>query len=684
MTTNSELMAKIAALKAARGAKPLAPVEVSLPTELPPELPKAEEKKEEKKEEEKPKALGNLQAFLAARKATSSATSSPSSSSAPIVAVSLNAKTGEVTVAETGNKDKSEVSFDDLNDSQQLAVKLALSGKSFVLIGSAGSGKTTTQRIILQELLRMNKLPKLPKTVGSKYLSEGMPAALVTAFTKVATRNIREAAPLEFKRSCVNIHKAIEFAPTKVEIESLNDDGELSVKESMRFTPNKNRFDILDGIKLCIVEEAGSLDVELFMALADALPKTTAYIFLGDLNQLPPVYGAAILGFAINKLPVVELTHVYRQNAGAIKDLATAILKGKKIPAEDIEKLAATSREGATLEVNWFTSRKKVKLEEGTRLNKGLGDYLRKEVMAGNFVEGKTVVLTPIRKDTQEFLTMFQMNKHIAQALGEKRQAEVYEIRSRSIGGTNHYYACGDLVFFEKEYFRIVEINANRSYLSTFGMDYKMPSTSLNRWGVMATGNKLYAQETSDIDELLKDDLDDLLTSVDDTKESKNLISHTITLEQYDVEHDELPRRVTIDTSGDIAALQLGYAQTVHSSQGSEWETVYLLAPDNVSFMFNREMLYTAVTRARSKLTIWAENGKLPYNVGKGTFDAGIRKQAIEGDNLRAKRSYFRKLGESKTAYKHVPHMLERLNREGILNTENYYRINNNNQLELI
>ena len=52
-----------------------------------------------------------------------------------------------------GRVEKHEITFDLLNEEQQAAVKLATSGLSFVLLGSAGTGKTTTQRIVLEELL---------------------------------------------------------------------------------------------------------------------------------------------------------------------------------------------------------------------------------------------------------------------------------------------------------------------------------------------------------------------------------------------------------------------------------------------------------------------------------------------------------------------------------------------------
>jgi exodeoxyribonuclease V alpha subunit len=48
------------------------------------------------------------------------------------------------------------------------------------------------------------------------------------------------------------------------------------------------------------------------------------------------------------------------------------------------------------------------------------------------------------------------------------------------------------------------------------------------------------------------------------------------------------------------------FAMTVHKSQGSEFDRVLLLLPPEPSRVVTRELLYTAVTRARGRVEIWA------------------------------------------------------------------------------
>src|SRR6202011_2909368 len=55
-----------------------------------------------------------------------------------------------------------------------------------------------------------------------------------------------------------------------------------------------------------------------------------------------------------------------------------------------------------------------------------------------------------------------------------------------------------------------------------------------------------------------------------------------------------------------LAAVDTVYAMTVHKSQGSQFDGVAVLLPDPASAILTRELLYTAVTRARRQLLLVA------------------------------------------------------------------------------
>jgi exodeoxyribonuclease V alpha subunit len=53
-----------------------------------------------------------------------------------------------------------------------------------------------------------------------------------------------------------------------------------------------------------------------------------------------------------------------------------------------------------------------------------------------------------------------------------------------------------------------------------------------------------------------------------------------------------------------LSAVETVYAMTIHKSQGSQFETAAVLLPDPASPLLTRELLYTGVTRARTRLIL--------------------------------------------------------------------------------
>ena len=47
------------------------------------------------------------------------------------------------------------------------------------------------------------------------------------------------------------------------------------------------------------------------------------------------------------------------------------------------------------------------------------------------------------------------------------------------------------------------------------------------------------------------------------------------------------------------------YAMTVHKSQGSEFDSVVLILPPVRAQLLTRELIYTGITRAVSRVEIW-------------------------------------------------------------------------------
>lgn len=80
-----------------------------------------------------------------------------------------------------------------------------------------------------------------------------------------------------------------------------------------------------------------------------------------------------------------------------------------------------------------------------------------------------------------------------------------------------------------------------------------------------------------------------------------------------------------------LPSFEAAFALTVHKSQGSEFDRVLLILPDHLSEVLTRELLYTAVTRARSSIEIWGTEEVFRQAVERRT----VRRSGL-GDRLAA------------------------------------------------
>ena len=79
--------------------------------------------------------------------------------------------------------------------------------------------------------------------------------------------------------------------------------------------------------------------------------------------------------------------------------------------------------------------------------------------------------------------------------------------------------------------------------------------------------------------------------------------------------------------------LELAYAITVHKSQGSEYPAVILPLLSGPSGLFNRNLLYTAITRARKCVVILGERetiAQMEQNISQNTRYSGLKDRILE------------------------------------------------------
>ena len=80
----------------------------------------------------------------------------------------------------------------------------------------------------------------------------------------------------------------------------------------------------------------------------------------------------------------------------------------------------------------------------------------------------------------------------------------------------------------------------------------------------------------------------------------------------------EFPDRCVWYDAEQADELELAYAITIHKSQGSEFNTVVIPVHETILYNINRNLLYTAITRAKKRVIL----------VGTSTaLEIGLRKQ---------------------------------------------------------
>jgi hypothetical protein len=494
-----------------------------------------------------------------------------------------------------------------LNEFQLAARDMALAGKSFTLIGPAGSGKTTAQRAVAMALLEQGRLHRTSyKKPGTKDRLEGWSFA-ACAYTRRASSNLARAIHSdpylrdELPCNIMTIHALLEFHPVIITDPNTG-------RDTMRFIPNRDANNLLDITHL-VIEEASMVGLDLWAQLYDALPSGVQIIFIGDINQLPPVFGPSILNYALVQLPVIELKTVYRQKGDSgILDNAHAILRGDPMhAAKDVFIIEGKSAAPVGQE----------------RMALSLSKMFEAWYEDGTYDPEEDMILTPFNKQP---LGTKEMNKHIAQFLGRKRGAIVYEVIA---GFEKHYLAKGDRVMVDKMDGVIVDIILNPKYM---GVCPQVPSANLTRYGAMVgmdhhdlewdkPADKTYiGYESLDIDKLLDGNPED--------DERKLQCSHIVSVLL------ENGFTATLTGAGDFngSSFSLGYVLTVHKAQGCEFRHVFGILHKDHSIMAFRELLYTLSTRARAGLYMIAKRFML---------DKAVRNPRIKGNSLEEKIAFF-------------------------------------------
>lgn len=524
------------------------------------------------------------------------------------------------------------------NPKQQEFIDDLCSGQPVALTGPAGSGKTTAVKGGIRRLMKEGKIPPIRNSTHD-WILPGSPGVVCCAFTNKAVENMKKVLPKELRPNCITIHKLLEYKPEYFEtpdpVTGMN-------KKTMQFIPSRHEGNPLPSdIKVIFIDEATMVAVDLWNRLADAICHKVQIVLIGDIQQLPPVFGKPIFIYAMQHgIKKVELTEVHRQALESpIISLAHKILDGKQIPVLKLPELNYEGEHGKLLVKPW-----KKKLSDTGAL-KMMGMFLPEMIDAGSYDPLNDVILCPFHKPGTFGCT--ELNKIVANHLVKleraklsdlvvkaadpaeiEKQEELCKVHEVIAGIAKKYFRVGEKVLYQKTEWYITSIRKNSKYL---GKPARMASTSLDYNGIEDDPLKAFRDDEGHLLDKTVEDVDALLASMNlDSKEDETgsrAASHVIT-----VYSEALGMEDTLESAGAVNTLDLGYAITIHKSQGSEYPRVLFLTHESNANMLFRELIYTGVTRAKTELIIVC-----PPNM----FVQGINTQRLPGKTLEDKIAAF-------------------------------------------
>lgn len=527
------------------------------------------------------------------------------------------------------------IKWEQLDPSQQSAITSLKAEQFACLTGAAGTGKTTVTKILIESLVHssasvdVNAYSKQDRELGadSKKPMKLAPSICFCAFTGRATEQIKKNLPTKYHATIMTIHTMLGFYPAFFEDEITNALGFKEIASKRQFIPWYDAGNKLPWSTI-VIDEAGMVSLPLWEQLWDACKPNTRIIMIGDINQLPPVQGRSVFGYALNAWKSAELTTIHRQKGehNPIIDNAWRVLQGKypksgpgflMVDVDQVEVKDALGR--------------KQSLEGSKHASAVLKMYVEALSQQDHFDHKSDTIIVPQNGDKPGALGyelgQIPLNAHFCLRFNPPPDRNATEqVAGRRVlvqaGYETRHFAIGDKVMVTKNdrdrgltngmIGTIVDINSNGESISSlkaaeiFSIDNLSESLLMHH----ETGHE--AEEKSD-------------------EYGKRAASHVVTV-NFGETLEGLEIIEPFSTVGQINSLMLAYAITCHKSQGGEYPTVVIMCHSSNHKLLYREWLYTAITRARVKVILLFNN--------KGLSQA-LRRQKIKGKTLQEKAQCF-------------------------------------------
>jgi exodeoxyribonuclease V alpha subunit len=439
----------------------------------------------------------------------------------------------------------------ELSAEQEAAVHAALGGRITAITGGPGSGKTWIVATLLRVVARLGEppLPAVALAAPTGKAADRLRTSIAGSLASIAEPAAADRALMAALPPAVTLHRLLSYSPS----------GERFRHHERNPLPER----------LVVVDESSMLDLPLADHLVRSLPADGSLVLLGDAQQLPSVEAGAVFRDLVEapaaRPRTARLTRSWRMDpadpagsailalarrvaAGELRDLDRVVAlrpSAEAVRFAGAELLAVTSRQLAPFLERWW--REQVL---------GLPAYLR-----------------------------------LASRPWQAQEGEIAGEEAASLAP----------LFGHLESFRLLS--------PTKGWSGGLGTAALNAWFratlALASGGREAARDEPFPGEPV------LMTRNDYARALYNGDQGVVL--DVDVDGRRLTMAAFRRAEGGfrvipLAALQgrlePAWATTVHKAQGSEHDTVALVLPAEPSRLLTRELVYTALTRARHSLVL--------------------------------------------------------------------------------
>lgn len=443
-------------------------------------------------------------------------------------------------------------------DWQKVAVAAAMQQRLTIISGGPGTGKTST----------LVKLLALLQMTADTPLQIALAAPTGKAAMRMQEAISKGKAQL-IAQGLMSSELAAQIPDTAVTLHRLLG----SRFNSVQFRHNAASPLVLDVL---VLDEASMIDLALMSKLVDALPPHGRLILLGDKDQLSSVEAGAVMG------DVCAGAGLSPQFAAQLSDLT-----------------------GQTIEAGFSESRlgdHVMTLQKSYRFSGVIGD-LAKAINRGDLRKISELLLKSSPDDTA---ALTWHNSNPAQQVLTAPLMQGYEAFFAAV------IAKADVadVFKAFEAFRV--LSPIRNGAASVSRVNAAIEAQLVKRGMRASDQVWYAGRPVLVPQNLYDlDLYNGDIGITLPDESGKLWVYFPSPEGG----------VRAISPARLPAVETAFAMTVHKSQGSEFGHVLLLLPsptDGGGSLLSRELVYTAITRARNKVSLWGEDAVISAASRKG------------------------------------------------------------------